>query len=121
MLQVQKILLLKPPQEVAFCDRADILSFFIQDRDRGVLVVLHNLQCLPKCMIVINISQFALWLQEKQNIHLSDTLLYLCLYKYIIDGLYSRLKIMISDTDDNIELTGALVDHLHIYICMGEG
>ena len=38
----------------------------------------------------------------------------------IANSLYCSLKISVLHTDNDIQLTGTLVYHLHIYICMGK-
>ena len=40
--------------------------------------------------------------------------LQLCLYKNVIDRVHRILEILIADTDDDVQLTGTLVDHLDV-------
>ena len=46
--------------------------------------------------------------------------LQLSLYKNVIDRADCIFEVFIADTDDNIQLTGSLVDHLDINVCVSK-
>ena len=48
------------------------------------------------------------------------SVLQLCRYKNIINRSDRGLKILICYSDNNVQLTRSLIDHLNIYICMGQ-
>ena len=44
-----------------------------------------------------------------------------CFHKNLIQGADRIFEIIMADADDDVQLTGALVDHLHIDMRMGQG
>ena len=67
---------------------------------------------------VVSNSEFLTLLFRSHEI---GTFLQLCFYKNIIDGANRPLKVIVADTDDNIQLAGALIDHFYIDLCMCQG